>query len=75
MKFCDKRDSKLIKTTMGDKCPQCDKQELENNSEMLEKQKKQLSIMMSIFTKRHLICYPCITPKTVQVSKSLKLKH
>ena len=40
MKFCDKCDSKLTKTTKGDKCPVCDKQELENINEILERQKK-----------------------------------
>ena len=37
LKFCDTCDSKLIKTKMGEKCPQCDKQSLQQIKEDLEK--------------------------------------
>lgn len=40
MKFCDICDSKLIKTPKGDKCPKCDKQELEDFNKMLEQERK-----------------------------------
>ena len=39
MNFCDKCDSKLIKTTKGDKCPRCDKESLEQIDKNLEKEK------------------------------------
>jgi len=37
LKFCDKCESKLIKTKMGEKCPQCDKESLQQIKEDLEK--------------------------------------
>ena len=39
LKFCEKCESKLIKTKMGDKCPQCDKESLQQINENLEKAK------------------------------------
>ena len=39
LKFCDKCDSKLITTKMGDKCPQCDEQELKEINEIIKQQK------------------------------------
>ncbi len=40
MKFCSTCDSKLLETKIGEKCPKCDKQEIEHISVMLEQQKK-----------------------------------
>jgi 5-methylcytosine-specific restriction protein A len=40
LKFCENCDSKLIKTKVGEKCPQCNKEELKNIIEISEKQKK-----------------------------------
>ena len=39
MKFCEKCDSKLIKTKIGEKCPKCDKESLKQIKENLEKDK------------------------------------
>jgi len=40
LNFCDKCNSKLIKTTKGEKCPRCNKEEIENIELMLEEEKK-----------------------------------
>ena len=40
MKFCDKCDSKLIHTSKDEKCPKCDKDEIESIIELTKNEKK-----------------------------------
>jgi len=40
LKFCDTCDSKLIKTTKGEKCPKCNKDEIKSIVEISEREKK-----------------------------------
>ena len=42
MKFCDTCGSKLINTSKGDKCPKCNKTEIESIAEQTQREKKAL---------------------------------
>lgn len=48
MKFCDSCNSKLINTLKVEKCPKCDKEELESIIELTENEKKEIKSIIEL---------------------------